>query len=221
MRVIGYTRVSTEEQASSGVSLAAQQQKLRAYAELYDVELVDVIEDPGYSAKSLSRPGIQRALEMLRAGAAQGILVAKLDRLTRSVADMATLIADYFGDRAPIGATLLSVVAQVDTRTAAGRLVLNILASVSQWEREAISERTRTALQYKKEQGVRLGRPPLGPDADDAAMVARINEMRERELTLQTIADRLEAEGYPTKRGGRWAPETVRKIIARQAQAGA
>lgn len=219
MRVIGYTRVSTDEQAGRGVSLAAQAQKLRAYADLYELELVDVVEDGGYSAKTLSRPGLQRALEMLRAGAVDGLLVAKLDRLTRSVADMATLIDDYFGDRAAAGAALLSVADQVDTRTAAGRLVLNILASVSQWEREAISERTRTALQYKKEQGVRLGRPRLGPDADDAAVVSRLNEMCQLELTLQSMANNLEAEGYKTKRGGRWAPETVRKIIARQAGA--
>jgi DNA invertase Pin-like site-specific DNA recombinase len=164
---------------------------------------------------------MQRALNMLGAKHAEGLLVAKLDRLTRSVADMATLIAQYFGDRAPVGAALLSVADQVDTRTAAGRLVLNILASVSQWEREAIAERTRSALAYKKEQGVRLGRPPLGADADDAAMVAAIAEMRQRELTLREMAERLEAEGYKTKKGGRWAPETVRKIIARQMQAGA
>lgn len=221
MRVVGYTRVSKEEQATSGVSLAVQEQKVRAYAELYDLELVEVVEDAGYSAKTLARPGIGRALEMLRTGTAEGLVVAKLDRLTRSVADMATLIADYFGDRAPCGAALLSVADQVDTRTAAGRLVLNILASVSQWEREAIAERTRAALQYKKEQGVRLGRPPLGPEADNAATVARINEMRQRELTLTEMAERLEAEGHRTKRGGRWAPETVRKIIARQRQTGA
>lgn len=212
MKVIGYVRVSTEEQASSGVSLAAQTQKLRAYADLYDLDLVTIIEDAGQSAKSLNRPGITRALEMLRAGEAEGLLVAKLDRLTRSVADMAALITEFFGDRAPVGAALLSVGDQVDTRTAAGRLVLNILASVSQWEREAIGERTRIALAFKKSQGVRLGAPAL----EEKGTLDRITELRTAGLTLRAIADTLTAEGFETKRGGKWAPETLRKILARQ-----
>ena len=215
MKVIGYTRVSTEEQANSGVSLAAQEQKLRAYAELYDLQLVEVIEDAGQSAKSLNRPGLQRALELLRGGQAEGILVAKLDRLTRNVADMASLITEYFGDRARHAATLLSVADQVDTRTAAGRLVLNILASVSQWEREAIGERTKTALAYKKSQGVRLGAPALGATAEETAAVERIQQLRAENLTLRAIVACLNAEGFQTKRGGQWAAETVRKVLAR------
>ena len=142
IRVVGYVRVSTEEQASHGVSLAAQTAKIRAYAALYELELVDVVEDAGQSAKTLNRPGLQQALTMSRSGAAQGLLVAKLYRMSRSVSDVATLIDSYFGDRARYQATLLPVADQVDTRTAAGRLVLNVLAAVSQWEREAIGERT-------------------------------------------------------------------------------
>lgn len=216
MRVIGYIRVSTDEQATQGVSLAAQAEKLRAYASLYDLDLVDVIEDAGQSAKTLQRPGIQKALEMLRTGSAQGLLVAKLDRLTRSVADMAAMITEYFGDRARVGASLLSVSDQIDTRTAAGRLVLNILASVSQWEREAIGERTRTAMAHMKAQGVKFGGPALGETADEQATLARICELRDEALSLRQIVARLDAEGYKTKRGGRWAPETLRKVLARQ-----
>lgn len=98
------------------MSLAAQVAKLRAYADLYDLTLVGIIEDAGQSAKSLGRPGIKQALDMLRTGAAEGILIAKFDRLTRSVADMAALITDFFGDRAKVGASLLSVGDQIDTR---------------------------------------------------------------------------------------------------------
>jgi DNA invertase Pin-like site-specific DNA recombinase len=216
MKVIGYVRVSTEEQASSGVSLAAQAGKLQAYAALYDLELIDIVEDAGQSAKSLNRPGLQRVLESLRNGHAQGVLVAKLDRLTRNVADMAALITDYFGDRARHAATLLSVADQVDTRTAAGRLVLNILASVSQWEREAIGERTRTALQYKKEQGVRLGAPALGADEHELSTLARIRELRSESMSLREMAATLTSEGHRTKRGGKWAPETLRKVLVRE-----
>lgn len=219
MKVIGYVRVSTEEQATSGVSLAAQTAKVRAYAELYDLELVAVIEDAGQSAKTLARPGMQDALEQLRTGQVQGLLVAKLDRLTRSVADMASLIREYFGERAPHAAALLSVGDQVDTRSAAGRLVLNILTSVSEWEREAIGERTRTALAHKKAQGVKLGAPALGVDADELETIDRILELKEAAHTLREIAAVLQAEGRRTKRGGKWAPETLRKVLARQGAA--
>jgi DNA invertase Pin-like site-specific DNA recombinase len=215
MRVIGYTRVSTEEQATEGVSLAAQAEKLKAYAGLYDLELVDVIEDAGQSAKTLNRPGLQQALEMLRTGQAEGLLVCKLDRLTRSVSDMAHLIESYFGDRAKHASTLLSVADQVDTRTASGRLVLNILSSVSQWEREAIGERTRAALQHLKATGVKLGAPPM----EDAPTIARIVELRSLGRTFRQIAAALQSEGRATMRGGRWAPETVRKVLGRQAVA--
>jgi len=146
MRVIGYIRVSTEEQSTKGVSIDAQRAKLEAYAALYDLELVDVISDAGFSAKTLNRPGLQTVLAKLDNGDADALLVYKLDRLTRSVSDMGTLINNYFGSKF----NLLSVSDQIDTRSAAGRLVLNVLTSVAQWEREVISERTHTALAHKK-----------------------------------------------------------------------
>ncbi len=134
-RTIAYLRVSSDKQADRGVSLDAQRAKLKAYAELYELDLVDVVVDAGLSAKSLDRPGLQRALGMLKAGDAEALLVVRLDRLTRSVVDLGTLVERYI---APGKAALLSVGEQIDTRSAAGRLVLNVLASVSQWEREAI-----------------------------------------------------------------------------------
>jgi hypothetical protein len=114
------------------VSLHAQRAKVTAYAKLYDLELAEVTVDAGESAKHLDRPGLQRALGMLKRGEADALLVVKLDRLTRSVRDLGHLVEKYF---APGKAALLSVGEQIDTRSAAGRLVLNVLASVSQWER--------------------------------------------------------------------------------------
>jgi len=136
-KTIAYLRVSTDKQADRGVSLDAQRAKLKAYAELYELDLVEIIVDAGHSAKSVDRPGLQRALGMLKVGEAEALLVVKLDRLTRSVVDLGTLVERYF---APGKAALLSVGEQIDTRSAAGRLVLNVLASVSQWEREAIGD---------------------------------------------------------------------------------
>jgi DNA invertase Pin-like site-specific DNA recombinase len=229
-RVIGYVRVSTEGQADGGVSLDAQRVKLAAYAVAQELDLVCIIEDAGYSAKTLDRPGITRALAMLHAGDADALLVAKLDRLTRSVRDLGDLVERYFSSRF----ALLSVADSIDTRSAAGRLVLNVLASVAQWEREATAERTRDALAQVKAEGVRLGGEGLGwrrgekgadgrrtvtEDDDEARTVARMHALRGEGLSLRQIAATLTDEGYRTKRGGEWASETVRKVLARVAVA--
>lgn len=220
MKVIGYIRVSTEDQAQGGVSLDAQRAKLEQYASLYDLELVRVVVDAGASAKSLNRPGLADALGALDSGEAEGLLVAKLDRLTRSVKDLGTLLEGYFGSRF----SLLSVADQIDTSTAAGRLVLNVLASVSQWEREAIGERTSAALRHKQSQGEHVGSPALGWEMQDGALVrnaqeetalARLAALRAQGLTYRAIAQTLNAEGVPTKRGGNWNPGTVQRYVKR------
>ena len=207
MKVIAYTRVSTEEQATQGVSLAAQEAKLRAYCDLYGHELLEVVVDAGESAKTLNRPGLQRALTALKAGEAEGLLVLKLDRLTRSVRDLGELLENYFQRSA-----LLSLQEQCDTSTAAGRLVLNLLTSVAQWERESTGERTRTALQHKKSQGVKLGAPSL----KDGPTIARATELKGQGLTLRQVAEQLTAEGFQTLRGGRWEAMTVKRLLDRE-----
>ncbi len=219
MKAIGYIRVSTQEQATEGFSLAAQEQKIRAYADLYNVDLVDIVADAGVSAKSLDRPGLAAALSRLEAGEAEALVILKLDRLTRSVADWNDLIDRFFGK----AVALMSVSDQIDTRTAGGRLVLNVLVSVAQWEREAIGERTAAALAEKKRQGEHVGRPGYGFEIregklaevkGEALVVARITELRAAGHTLQAIADTLNAEGIATKRGGRWAPQTIKNLLA-------
>lgn len=230
MAVVGYVRVSTEGQADQGVSLEAQRAKLEGYCALYELDLVEVIVDAGVSAKTLDRPGLARALGMLDDGTAGGILVAKLDRLTRSVRDLCDLVDRYF---AGVRFALLSVAENVDTRTASGRMVLNILATISQWERETIGERTSEALTHLRARGVRLGGEALGwkrteaVDDDgrrlvsevdaEAETVRRIAELHASGLSLRAICAALDAEGRPTKRGGKWAPKTVRAVLLRTA----
>lgn len=199
-RVVGYVRVSTASQAELGVSLMAQEENLRVYAALYGLELVALTRDEGASAKSLDRPGLQQALGMLRKREAEGLLVAKLDRLTRSVRDLGELVEEHF-----CKAALLSVAEQIDTRSSAGRLVLNVLGSVSQWEREAIGERTSTALRHKQARGEYLGgsRPygyrveasRLVPVPAEQAAIRRARELRSQfNLSLRAISRRLHAE---------------------------
>lgn len=149
MKVVGYIRVSTDEQAESGYSLAAQERAIRAYCETYGLELLGIESDEGLSAKNLKRPGVHRALDH-----GVGLVVWRLDRLTRSLRDLSVLLEGPFSTRA-----LHSVQERLDTTTATGRLVVNMLGSVAQWEREVISERTKAGMAEARRQGVRLGRP--------------------------------------------------------------
>jgi DNA invertase Pin-like site-specific DNA recombinase len=226
MNVVGYVRVSTDEQATSGVSLAAQQAKLEAYASLYDLELVEVIADAGVSAKSFERPGLKRALHLLRTGKAHGLLVAKLDRLTRSMRDLGTLVEEELVKGTW---TLLSVADQLDTRTASGRLVLNILGSVATWERDVIAERTRDVLAYKRRVGERTSlHAPYGyriaahgtaleTDAAEQAMLQAIREARGRGLSQRQVAQELASLGFTTRKGTALALTQVQRIMRQAA----
>src|SRR4051812_39565245 len=134
---IGYVRVSTQEQATEGVSLDAQRQKLKTYCKSNGIRLVDTIADEGLSGSTLERPGLQAALRMIRRGRANTLIVAKLDRLSRSLRDVCTLVSDYFIDE---NYHLLSVCGLVNTHSAAGRMLLMNLANYNEFERAMISE---------------------------------------------------------------------------------
>ena len=139
MRVVGYVRVSTDEQASGGVSLKAQTDKVRAYSGLYGLDLVEVIADPGQSGKSLNRPGLKRALAMLASGGVEGLVIAKLDRLTRSVADLAELLTSHF-DEPPGGSSSRSPTRSTPARPR-GDLSSTCSCRSPNGERETIVER--------------------------------------------------------------------------------
>lgn len=237
IRVIGYARVSTEEQAGSGQSLESQTIKIELFAKLHEHELVRIIQDPGVSAKSLDRPGLAEALALIRSGEVKGLVVAKLDRLTRSVGDLATLF-ESFNPKGP--GELFSIADSVDTSVAAGRMVANVIVAIAQWERETIVERTVDAIDLKRKKGERLGQIPfgfkLGPDnkslvinPQEIAVRGIIRELHASGLSLRGIAAQLDEMAVPTKRGaetwqfkkpGRsratqagWAFSTVRKIL--------
>ncbi len=224
MRAIGYARVSSEDQVRDGVSLDLQSDKIRGYAALHDWELVEVVTDAGLSAKSLDRPGLTHALARLRSGDADTLVVFKLDRLTRSLGDWSSLIDGYFGERG--GKSLASVSESIDTATAGGRMVLNLLMTVAQWERETIVERTRSAVAHKRSKNEQLGQVPygskLGPDGktlerddDDLRIFRMIMDMRRDNFTHRQIADYLNAKSFPAKRGGRWSHSSVGALLRR------
>lgn len=128
MNVVGYARVSTEEQARDGVSLGAQEDKIHAYAIVKDWTLMELIRDAGHSAKSLKRPGLARLLTLVEAGQVDVVMVYKLDRLTRSVVDLGKLMDLFKRKRVD----LVSLQESLDATTATGELMMNLLASVSQ-----------------------------------------------------------------------------------------
>jgi DNA invertase Pin-like site-specific DNA recombinase len=204
--VLGYVRVSTDDQADSGLGLAAQRRAIRAEAERRGWELVDVIVDSGVSGKTDfgARPGGAEVLERIEAGEATAVVAAKLDRLSRSVTAFGQLV-----ERALANSwRLVALDCDVDMTTASGELVANIMASVAQWERRVIGERTKAALAAKRAQGVKLGRPRL----QDPAVATRIRERRSEGMTLQAIADELNDAGTTTPTGRRWSPVLVRKV---------
>lgn len=221
MKAIGYVRVSSPKQAEQGVSLEAQAQKIKAMCVVQGAELADLIVDPAESGKSLRRPGMERLLALVDAGAVGTVIIAKLDRLTRSVRDLGELL-ERFNRR---GVALVSVAESLDTGTAAGRLVLNVMASVSQWEREAIGERTRDAMSHKRANGERVGTVPFGfrlaadrkhlePDEGEQAVLSAMRDLRGLGYSLSEVANALNAQGFTTRRGTPWRFQYVAQLAA-------
>lgn len=219
MKAIGYVRVSTEEQAQSGVSLDAQEERIRPFCQAKGWELTKVIRDEGHSAKDLYRPGIMQIVAGCKKKEFEVVVVLKLDRLTRSVKDLGFLVEDVFNKNNVAFSSLLD---NFDTSSANGRMVMNILATIAQWERDIISERTRDAMQFMK-RGLRLiGAVPFGfdlieerlqPNLEQMDVLKRMIKLRQEGLSFKKISDRLNFGRVPSKAGGRWHPKTVMGAI--------
>jgi DNA invertase Pin-like site-specific DNA recombinase len=206
LELIGYARVSTDEQALYGHGLDAQETRLREYARRSNVQLT-ILRDEGVSGKTLERPALMRALEQIARKEADGLVVAKLDRLTRSVIDFALLL-EWF---TVAGAQLVALDFDLDTSTPSGRLVAHIMASVAEWERSVIAQRTRDGLAAARAAGKVTGRPAVD---DRSELAQRIRAMREEPMTLKAICDRLNAEGVPTARGAsEWRPSAIQRVL--------
>jgi DNA invertase Pin-like site-specific DNA recombinase len=204
-RVAGYLRVSTDQQADSGLGLAAQRARITSEAKHRGWEVVWFVDD-GYSAKDLNRPALTDALAALAAHDLDGLVVAKLDRLSRSVVDFSNTLNRAKKQKWAV--VLLDL--GVDTSTPNGKLVAGLMAQIAEWEREVIGQRTREALAAAKARGQRLGRPRATPDH----VVARVVDLRASGLTASAIARALTDEGIPTTRGAvAWGPSSVRRLL--------
>jgi DNA invertase Pin-like site-specific DNA recombinase len=207
--VIGYTRVSKENRDGTGVSLDEQAQWLEVEAKRRNLDLNLISEGDGVSGKAMrNRPELKSALEALAKGEASALMVKKLDRLTRSVADFLTLLE--LSQRQ--GWALIIGDLDIDTSTPMGEAMATICATFAQLERKRIGERTSDALQMKKAQGMTLGRP----DRASLETVKKVQAMREAGASLRTIANSLNAQGVPTAQGGsQWYASSIRKVLAR------
>ena len=202
-RAVAYLRVSTKEQGDSHLGLDAQQRVLSREAVHRGWALLETYQDVASGKTIRRRPGLEAATALLRAGHADILLVSKLDRLSRSVGDFAAILERARSE----GWAVVALDVAVDTTTAAGEMIANVLMVLAQWERRLISERTSAALQEKKVQGARLGRPPsvISPEIMDRAW-----EQRVKGRSLRQIAADLPAPGPG---GGPWSATAVRRLL--------
>ncbi len=216
---VGYVRVSTEEQATEGVSLDAQEARIAAYGAAMGWAVSEIVRDAGCSAKSLQRPGIAELLDRMRRREIERIIVVKLDRLTRSVVDLAKLLE--IAEKRDVA--IVSLSERIDTGSAMGRLMLNFMSCVSQWEREAIGERTAAALAHKRSQrqaycgfvpfGFRREGDRLMEDTVEQAALADMRRMRSEGATLRAIAAMLHERNVRPHHGKAWHPSSIAAIL--------
>lgn len=208
--MIGYLRVSTDGQAQDGYGLDAQRDAIQSEADRRGWTVL-FIEDAGRSGKNIKRPGLTQALALLKKREYDGLVVAKLDRLARSMKDT----ADVMERAEKQGWSLVALDLGLDMTTPAGELVANIMAAVARWERRMISVRTKDGLAVARSKGVRLGSPVLVP----AEVVQRVVSLRAEGKSYAAIAAVLNDDGVPCagrRQGARWYGSTVRAICQRE-----
>lgn len=218
-KVAAYVRVSTTEQADA-YGPETQREKIRAWAEMEDVEDVDWYEDAA-SGGDVDRDGLQTMLEKLEDCEYDALVVYRADRLSRSLKDLLVLIEDVLD---PCDTAFVSVTEPLDTSTPMGRAVLHMIGTFSELERGLITERLREGRKSKARSGGHAtGEVPYGyrkttegelePDPNTAPIVRRIFRLRDEGESLRSIAETLNDAGVPTKRGGDWHASTVRYVL--------
>lgn len=223
MKAIGYIRVSTQGQVEDGVSLDAQEAKVRAWADLNGAEDVVIFRDEGISGKrSDNRPGLQSALDTV--GKGDALVIYSLSRLSRSTKDTLSL-SEILQKK---DADLVSLSEKIDTTSASGKMVFRLLAVLNEFERDQISDRTRFALAHKKANGEKTGGDvpfgyrvrggKLSRNAEEQKAINMILDLHSKGYSLQCICGALQKDGYKTKRGNlTWQPKVVSRIVGRVA----
>jgi len=219
MKVALYVRVSTEDQAKEGYSIRGQESKLRAYADSQGWTIHDLYVDEGYSAKNLDRPAMQKMKDDIRAKMFDIVLVYKLDRMVRSVVDLYEML-HLFDEN---NVYFKSATEMFDTSTATGRMFITLVATLAQWERELLSERTTDGMRKRFEEGNRNGgKAPFGYDLNENGSLV-INEEEARwvkwlfeEVKVKgkkALAKELNNNGIRTNKGSLWNASTVDYVL--------
>ena len=220
MKLVGYVRVSSESQADN-TSLAEQKKKIESYCYAFGHELVGLFEEVGSGKEASDRPQFQSALDMVRDNA-DGIIAAKLDRLARNTRDVLELVDDVLQ---PNGKALILLDLQVDTTTPQGYMILTVMSAVAKLERDIINERTQGGRRAKAENGgYAYGSPRFGQDAIEGELQPNESEQKAIEVirrhrrsgkSYQRVADYLNAQNIPTKRGKQWSAMQVKRVCDR------
>jgi DNA invertase Pin-like site-specific DNA recombinase len=224
-KAVGYVRVSTQEQASHGVSLDAQRERIQAYCHMAGLELVELVSEEGISGSVplIDRDGGRRVAELIskRYSTVTHIVALKVDRLFRDACDALEQTREW--DKEGITLHLIDMGGQtLSSSGAVGRMFLTMLAAFAELERNLIAERTASAMQHKKRNRAVYNHTPLGftrqgelliEDPAEMGTIARIQDMRREGATLAGIATILNETNTPTKRGGSWYASTVRQIL--------
>lgn len=224
MRAVGYIRCSTPGQVKFGVSLEAQRDKVKTYAMLKDLDLIEVVEDAGISAKNMLRPGVQQVLNMVARHEVEAVIIYKLDRMFRSTVD--ALETTKFMDKHKVA--LHSISESLDTRSAMGQFFFTLVAALSELERRLISERTKTALAHKKKSRKVYGQIPYGfkrvgndlvEDDEEQSVIKLVLRLRRKGFSMADIANNLNSQQIKPKRGDVFHPMTIKGILNAQEMA--
>ena len=204
MKAIGYARTSTQRQ---DLSLEVQEKRIRLECEMRGVDHIEVVaEKVSASVSPENREGLSGVLAKLHSGECDTLIVAKLDRVARSLSDIATLLEQSKKE----GWNFIALDLGVDTSTAEGMLVVGIMASIAQWERARIQERTREALAQAKSNGKILGRRPRH---DQTKVGKRARQLRDGGLSLSSIADQLALEGVTSSKLTSLSPSSILRAL--------
>lgn len=220
MKLVGYIRVSSESQADN-TSLAEQKRKIQSYCSAFDHELTAIFEEVGSGKQTGDRPQFQKALDLLK-HSADGIIAAKLDRLARNTRDVLELVDDVLQ---PNGKALILLDLQVDTTTPQGYMILTVMSAVAKLERDIINERTQGGRKAKAAKGgYAYGSPRFGQQSIDGELHANpaeqvvietIRRHRRSGKSYQKVADYLNLQKIPSKRGKSWSAMQVKRVCDR------
>lgn len=217
--VIGYVRIS--KSTEQGLSIESQRKQIEEYAAAKGLKLVAIFCDDGCSGKDLNRPQLKEAIKFIAAGKASGLLVASISRLSRSVLDVEKLLENELKN-----VQLIVLDMGIDTGTPSGRLIVNVMSGIYQFERSNLIARTRQALRVKRQRGETLGRPDrvrygfkneggkLVPVDSEQVVVARINALAGQGRSSGAIARILTREGFKNRNGGAFSVSVVRSAVA-------